>query len=416
MATKAKMRRLPAASAKKTTVKGKAPAVSTEEIADQLASTLTISKAKSTRNGVTRVPTPERRILGMRTVNGVSQGLSTVMKTSWKAPSEDPAVKKSSAGTHEAFGLATSARTSLGELRAISPGDVDVERAAITVAGKLLNLDMVRDNLLSGCVLDLFLKYAHALDVLSDMHGPLVALVGSDTVAPVSNRSSKTSSLRDHITIITLPMPSTPLDATLLLLIMTYLSHSLIALSHRLSSVSLKQPQHETLTLLAETLHGSPSLLGWVPLCTQLPAKQCDVLLTRAYTSLTSIPNKQPASAEHLFRIRNYALMCLLRTSGSTVGPKTFWDQVVKSAASFSKTANPKNKEEERSLCQLVTSAFSELLALVEERANRDEFLRGKPFIAFCDSWIGFSKSVSLSIITFYFTTHNLSRRMMLLH
>ena len=340
----------------------------------------------------------------MRTVNGASQSLSTVMKTGWKAPSEDPAVKKSVANTHEAFGLATSARAALGDLRAISPGDVDTERAAIAVAGKLLSLDMVRGKLLSGCVLDLFLKYTHALDVLSDMHGILLALVKTDTVTALSSRSSKTLSPRDHIAIITLPMPSTPLDATILLLILTYLSHSLIALSHRLSSVLLKQPQHETLALFAETLHDSPSLLGWAPLCAQLPAKQCDVLLTRVYTSLTSIPNKQPASA-HLFRIRNYALMCLLRTSGSTVGPKIFWDQVVKSAVSFSKTANPKNKEEERNLCQLVTSAFSELLALVEERANRDEFLRGKPFIAFCDSWIGFSKSVSLNMMTSYFAT-----------
>ena len=227
------------------------------------------------------------------------------------------------------------------------------------------------------------------------MHGPLLALMSSDTVAPLSSRSRNTSSLREHIAIITLPMPSTPLDTTLLLLILTYLSHSLIALSHLLSSVSLKHPQLETLALLAETLHDSPSLLGWAPLCAQLPAKQCDVLLTRAYTSLTSLPSKQPVSAEHLFRIRNYALMCLLRTSGSTVGPKTFWDQVIKSAASFAKTASPTNKEEERRLSQLVTSAFSELLVLVEGRENRDDFLRGKPFITFCDSWIGFSKSVS---------------------
>ena len=407
MATKAKARRAPAASAKKSTVKGKAPAVSTEDSSNQLASTLTISKAKSTRNGVTRVPTPEKRILAMRTVNGASQGLSTVMKTGWKAPSEDSTVKKSAANTHEAFGLATSARAALEDLRAISPEDVDTERAAITVAGKLLSLDMVRADSLLDNIPDLFFKYAHALDVLSDMHGPLLAFMNSDTVAPLSSRASKISSPQDYIAIITLPIPSTPLNATLLLLILTYLSHSLIALSHRLSSVSLKHPQHETLALLAGTLHDSPTLLGWAPLCAQLPVKQCDVLLTRAYTSLTSIPSKQPASAEHLFRIRNYALMCLLRTSGSTVGPKTFWDQVIKSAVSFSKTASPKNKEEERGLCQLVTSAFSELLALVEERANKDEFLRGKPFVAFCDSWIGFSKSVSLDIATFYSATQS---------
>ena len=146
MATKGKTRRPPVAAAKNSTVKGKVPAVSTEDISRELASTLTISKAKSTRNGATRVPTPERRVLAMRTVNGASQGLSTVMKTGWKAPGEDLAVKKSAANTHEAFGLATSARAALGDLRAISPGDVDVERAAITVAGKLLSLDMVRAN------------------------------------------------------------------------------------------------------------------------------------------------------------------------------------------------------------------------------------------------------------------------------
>jgi separase len=150
MATKAKTRRPPVAAAKKSTVKGKVPAVSTEDISRELASTLTISKAKSTRNGATRVPTPERRVLAMRTVNGASQGLSTVMKTGWKAPSEDLA-KKSAANTHEAFSLATSARAALGDLRAISPGDIDVERAAITVAGKLLSLDMVRANSLLDC-------------------------------------------------------------------------------------------------------------------------------------------------------------------------------------------------------------------------------------------------------------------------
>src|SRR5258708_4122951 len=130
MATKVKTRRPPVASAKKSTVKGKAPTVSTEEISRELAS-VTISKAKSIRNGVAPVPTPERRVLAMRTGNGAAQGFSKVMKAGGKPPSEAPAAKKPAANTHEAFGLATSARTALEDLRAISPGDVDVERAAI---------------------------------------------------------------------------------------------------------------------------------------------------------------------------------------------------------------------------------------------------------------------------------------------
>ena len=237
------------------------------------------------------------------------------------------------------------------------------------------------------------------MDVLSDMHSRLVALVAPDFVAPTSHRNSQTSlSHRQVISIISLPQPSPsskPLDPTLLLLISTYLSHALIALSHYLTSTSLKQPQFDTLALFSQTLHGSPTLLRWIPLCTQLPTKQYDILLMRAYTALTSASSQASGASEAVFRIRNYALMCLLRTSGSTIGPKAFWDQVVKSASSFSRSASSNDKVEERRLCRVVTSAFSELLAMVEERENRDEFLHGKSFISFCDAWISYSKSVS---------------------
>jgi separase len=79
----------------------------------------------------------------MRAVNAASQGLAAVMKSGWKAPSVEPSMKKSTTTRHEAFGLATSARRALEDLRVISSGGIDVERAAISVAGKLLSLDMV---------------------------------------------------------------------------------------------------------------------------------------------------------------------------------------------------------------------------------------------------------------------------------
>jgi len=230
------------------------------------------------------------------------------------------------------------------------------------------------------------------------MHCRLVALVRPDLTPPISRPKSQLSPpLRDLIAIISLPLPtqsSKPLDPTLLLLISTYLSHGLVVLSHCFSLSSLKHNQHETLALFSQTLHDSPSLLKWIPLCTQLPAKQCDVLLTRVYTALTSI-SSQVGTAEAVFRIRSYALMCLLRTSGSTIGSKTFWDQVIESSSSFAKSASSNDKGEERRLCRIVTSAFAEILALVEERGNRDEFLRGLPFLSFCDAWISYSKSVS---------------------
>jgi separase len=231
------------------------------------------------------------------------------------------------------------------------------------------------------------------------MHYGLITLVRSDPVQSASRRNSQMShSPRDVLAIISLPLPSpssNPLDTTLLSLVSTYLSHGLIASSHYLGSASSKHIQHETAVLYSQTLRDSSTLLKWIPLCTQLPAKQCDILLTRAYTALTSFSSQVSGAAEAVFRIRHHALMCLLRTSSSTIGPKTFWDQVVKSASSFARSARSNDKEEGRRLCRVVTSAFSELQALVEQREDRDNFLHGTPFISFCDAWISYSKSVS---------------------
>ena len=148
MATRAKATRPLTAPTQKAVVGGKAAVVSTEDITKRLAST-TISKAKGARNGAatgyseTPKSPQEKRISAMRAVNGASQGLSAVMKSGWKALGVEPTVKKSAATPHGAFGLAASARTALGDLRVSSLADVDVERAAISVAGKLLSLEMV---------------------------------------------------------------------------------------------------------------------------------------------------------------------------------------------------------------------------------------------------------------------------------
>ena len=149
MATRAKARRPVVAPEKRAGAGRKAAPVSAGDIANTLASTLTISKAKGARNGAatehSEAPksTQDKRVAAMRAVNAASQGLTSVMKSGWKAPRAEPSAKKSTATTHEAFDLAASARTTLGDLRVLSPGDVDVERAAISVAGKLLSLDMV---------------------------------------------------------------------------------------------------------------------------------------------------------------------------------------------------------------------------------------------------------------------------------
>jgi separase len=149
MATRARTRRPVVAPEKQAEAGKKAAAVPAGDLTKKFASTLTISKAKSARHGAATEPsgapksTQDKRVSAMRAVNAASQGLTSVMKSGWKAPRMEPSAKKSTAATHEAFDLAASARTALGDLRVLSPGDVDVERAAISVAGKLLSLDMV---------------------------------------------------------------------------------------------------------------------------------------------------------------------------------------------------------------------------------------------------------------------------------
>ena len=148
MATRAKTRLTIISSQKKTDEGKRAAAGSTGDITDGLASVST-SKAKGARNDTVTEhsrgakSTQDKRVAAMRAVNAASQGLTAIMKSGWKASRPDPSAKKSTATTHEVFNLAASARTALRDLRALLPGDIDVERAAISVAGKLLGLDVV---------------------------------------------------------------------------------------------------------------------------------------------------------------------------------------------------------------------------------------------------------------------------------
>jgi separase len=146
MATRAKTRRPIVAPQKKADVGKRAATVSRGDLANEPSSTATTSKMKgvaATEHSGAPKFTQDKRVSAMRAVNAASQGLTTVMKSGWKAPRTEPSAKKSTTTAHEAFDLAVSARTVLGDLRVLLPGDVDVERAAISVAGKLLSLDMV---------------------------------------------------------------------------------------------------------------------------------------------------------------------------------------------------------------------------------------------------------------------------------
>ena len=118
--------------------------VSGDEIVDKMSS-LAISKPK-TKGKEKATPTPEeQRVSAMRAVNSASQELSSVIQSGWRRSSDVPPSKKSPAFV-SASASVTSTAKHLALLRDISPGDLDIERAAGSVAGKLVTLEMVCAN------------------------------------------------------------------------------------------------------------------------------------------------------------------------------------------------------------------------------------------------------------------------------
>lgn len=112
-----------------------------DHLVDKLAA-LTISKPKM-KGKEKATPSPEeQRVTAMRAVNSASQELSSVVQSGWRRSSDAPSLKKSSAFV-SANASATLASKHLALLREISPGDLDIERAAGSVLGKLVALEMV---------------------------------------------------------------------------------------------------------------------------------------------------------------------------------------------------------------------------------------------------------------------------------
>ena len=122
--------------AKTTTSKSKP--VSADGLADALASKLTISETKGKGKAVERT-SQERKANAMRAVNAASKSLSALLEQRSKASRAKP----DRAATESIMRQAKSARKDLNVLRELSSGEVDIERAASSMVGKLINLQMV---------------------------------------------------------------------------------------------------------------------------------------------------------------------------------------------------------------------------------------------------------------------------------
>lgn len=105
-----------------------------DDLADEVANKLTLREPRTVKGKAKAVPTnEERKATAMRTVNTVSKTLSELV-----ARNSSRRIQKIPEET------INTAICALQSLRELNPGDVDTERAASSMAGKLVSLEMVR--------------------------------------------------------------------------------------------------------------------------------------------------------------------------------------------------------------------------------------------------------------------------------
>ncbi|KAJ7653310.1 cysteine peptidase C50 [Mycena polygramma] len=335
-----------------------------DEIVGKMAS-LAISKPKLKGKEKATLTPEERRVSAMRAVNTASQELSNTVQSGWKRSSDVPPSKRSPAfvSTHVS---ATAAAKQLALLREISPGDLDIERAAGSVLGKLVALEM----------------FDAALASLQEMHTRLWSLLKIDS-PPVKSA--------DHLYLLSIPVPEASTSPILLTLATTFLLHALNTISHLISSPTATTKA--SLDSFTRALDESPTIIAWAPLFSSLPSAHTNSIFTRAYSTLiqaAGVLQTDAKAARHVFLVRAYALSCLAHTAPGKVESGLFWDQTIKSAGAFVKALGSAPGDHDDAT-PIVLNAFAQAVSRVQSRVDAESFMSGKGFISFCECWTSFA-------------------------
>ncbi|KAH7913084.1 peptidase family C50-domain-containing protein [Hygrophoropsis aurantiaca] len=336
---------------------------------NELAATLEVSLAISNPKGKQKatpepISTDDARISSMRSVNSALHNLSSIAASGWKTSVEE--TRKKSPSQTTVLNSISSANKALKKLRQICPQDLDVERAASSIIGKLITLEM----------------FDASLSMLAGMQPRLNLLC--EILSPNQSKIEP-SQAPFHLTSLQPPRLGAPsMDTTSLTLISTYLLHALIAVTHH----AFASQQLDTLT---STLSTSPTLLTWMPYLKSLPEKHNDVLLTRAYTVLTKTSSANvTASSRSIFLLRVYCLRCLLCASSGTVQSSTFWDQTQKFSTVLVRSLSPTSSNLEIDAAGLISNAIEQIVQTAI--THQPAFLQCKSFVGVCEFWMGFAK------------------------
>ncbi|KIK92250.1 hypothetical protein PAXRUDRAFT_830139 [Paxillus rubicundulus Ve08.2h10] len=354
-----------------------------DELATKLASTLTVCEAGPTHKqsgrgsdkGISPTAPEDERMCCMRTVNLCLQTLSASVQSGRKATPEKAQKKTGSTNTSNVDNTIKTARKALERLRNICPGDVNVERAACSISGKLLALDM----------------YDETIVFLDDMYPHLVRL------APPGQ--SQTEKLPPPLHLLSLPRPASG-DTILLTVLVAAVTHALNALLFLLS----RSPSPFSVSAFVSALQQSDSLLAWAPNMKYvgIPDSARDTFLTRAYTAITTkctaltSDSKVIADPKCVFCLRIYALSCLLYTSPGTIKPAMFWDQLQRTCSFYARASSLSGstdgvKESAVAVAACISSHLSELVGIVQGLQLR-AFAEGSSFVQMCEMWMSFAK------------------------
>lgn len=344
-----------------------------EDLARQLSTKLAISKPKEKKRATPDSPPRDDPKTCMRTVNAASQKLSALIQTGWSATKDNGTSKR-----REAAACALNIKKNLNALRkAVAPSPLDLERAALSAAGKLLSLQLVRIRPSSIRYRPTHqAQFEQALDLLLDMYHPLLSCYAhdSDILQMTAPSASIARGLLSSKHLFHLPLPISPLDEVTMKLISTFLLYSVITLSAMFPS---HVPELEEVSAyLAE--RGNFSV--WIQKCSDLPYEYRDSLCTRAYSALSKSLETDVCPSPSLI-IKFYSLRCLLPTSSSAIKPDTFWDQ----ARKFSMLCMKAARNNEAETVKKILSETSRLIIEVQGRADKDSFLTGSSFLKFCE-------------------------------
>ncbi|KAH8099548.1 peptidase family C50-domain-containing protein [Cristinia sonorae] len=353
----------------------KTPAtISPDTLASTLASKLAISDTKKKgklKDTGDAVDVEERCLTAMRAVNAASKRLSALVASGWRM--SESKGKKGEYSVDGVRAIVAEAASGLSVLRELKGKDLDIERAASSVLGKLVTLEL----------------FDAATALLSDMHDPLARLYSPSYCPPASLPVDYILTL-PHISE-TNPPPSDIIYG----LICSYITNALASYCSTLRDPTPGTGSFSLESFVSAIRDESPgTFTHWLRyLATDTSrAKMIDSTCTKLYTVFTKTCSwlQSPAPSRHpianppvIFSLRSFSLTCLAYTSPGTIECDAFWSEVGRVTAEYRDwDINARQHD--------ILKFLDTIISIVERRPDRDLYLNpnGKRLAHVMEGWL----------------------------